>query len=60
LATDSRVEVLSAWLTFDDWVVDSRVETLTSETGRVETTLETEVAADRTAEFDVPSDVRQR
>ena len=57
LATDSRVELLSAWLTLVDWVADSRVETLTSSDRSVETTLETEVAEDRTAEFEVPSEV---
>jgi hypothetical protein len=57
LATDSRVEVLTAWLTWLDWVVDSRVETLVSRETSVETTLETEVAAERTAELEVPREV---
>lgn len=57
LATDSRVEVLTAWLTLVDWVVDSRAETLASSDRSDETTLETEVAEDSTAELDVPSEV---
>jgi hypothetical protein len=56
-ATEANVDVLTAWLTFDDWVVDSRVETLASRDTSRETTLETEVAAERTAEFEVPSEV---
>ena len=57
MATDARVEVLTAWLTLVDCVVESSVETLTSRETSVETTLETEVAAERTAELDVPSEV---
>lgn len=56
-ATDSRVDVLTAWLTWLDWVVLSRVETLRSSDRLVETTLDTDVAEDRTAELDVPTDV---
>jgi len=56
-ATDVRVEVLTAWLTWLDWVVDSRVETLRSSDRLTETTLETEVVDDSTAELDVPSEV---
>ena len=57
MATEVRVEVLTAWETWLDWVVLSRVETLRSSDRLVETTLETEVAADSTAELDVPTDV---
>lgn len=57
LATDCRVEVLTAWLTWLDWVVDSRVETLRSSDKLTDTTLETDVTDDRTAELDVPSEV---
>lgn len=57
LATEVRVEVLTAWLTWLDWVVLSRVETLRSSDRLVEATLETEVADDSTAELEVPTDV---
>lgn len=57
MATDVKVEVLTAWLTWLDWVVLSRVETLLTSDRLTETTLDTDVADDSTAELEVPTDV---